>query len=367
MPLRNSRRIESVSALQKRRNRSIWTVTHKLALVAIAAGMACIELSSSSRADDKPLSTEKPAGVGLIVRAFHNRDDLSDDFAQMIAVDPESGECRRVYSVSALGHMSPDGRHIVYWKRSGEDAKEPLGIYVQDTEGDAPPRLILDRQGDPCWSHTGQKVVVSVEVGERKYETWRVNVDGSAPTKLPVPDTDLVLDCSDDGNWLAARTLGGEPDHRGRLTLFRPDGTDYRALTEGSAAGDRFVIPSISPDAHQVAYVDVTTKEAIRTSRLYIVNVDGKNRREIHVPFEPHTTALVRWAPDGKRLAVNAIRHVTRTSSIGVLDIGSQTFRKLAVVVPAPPPLATPEDASKAQHRGQPNIEKWFLNILDWR
>jgi hypothetical protein len=51
--------------------------------------------------------------VGLILHASHMRDDVSDQFAQMVAVDPESGECRRVYSVVTHGRMSIDGRQIV--------------------------------------------------------------------------------------------------------------------------------------------------------------------------------------------------------------------------------------------------------------
>jgi Tol biopolymer transport system component len=241
------------------------------------------------------------------------------------------------------------------------------GLYVQDLAEDAPPRLIFDRQGNPSWSHNGQKVVVSVKVGEQKFETWRVDVDGTAPIKLPVPDTDIVFDCSDDGNWFAARTMGGEPACRGRLTLFHPDGTGHRSLTEGSAAGDRFVIPRISPDARQVAYTEIITKNDIRTSRLYVVDVDGKNRRQIPVPFEPDTTAQVCWAPDGKRLAVNAINLLANSSWIGVVDIEHQSFRKLPVVVQSPAPVPTPEEALKPQNRGQPDIEIWYLRTCDWR
>ena len=335
--------------------------------VAVAAATVILLLASSTRADDKPPGKENAPGVGLILHASHMRDDVSDQFAQMVAVDPESGECRRVYSVVTHGRMSVDGRQIVYWKRSGRDAQERPGIYIQDTAEDAPPRLIFDRQGNPSWSHQGQKVVVSVDVGERKYETWRFNVDGTAPTKLPVPETDLVFDCSDDGNWLAARTMSGDPALRGRLTLFHPDGGGHRALTEGSAAGDRFVIPRISPDARQVAYTEIITKKEIRTSRLCIVDVDGNNLRQIAVPFEPDITAQVCWAPDGKRLAVNAINLSASSAWIGIVDIERQSFRKLPVVVQTLPRLAPLEEALEPPNRGQPEFEGWFLRICDWR
>ena len=367
MLTRRMRRLQVVTAAGERANRSVRYVRCRPALVAIADVILSLLLMSATRAQDKPSGKEIAQSVGLILHASHVRDDISDDFAQMVAIDPETGEFRCVYSVTTHGRMAADGRHIVYWKRPGRDAQEPPGIYVQDTTEGVPPRLIFDRQGYPSWSHQGQKVVVSVDVGERKYETWRVNVDGTAPTKLPVPETDLVFDCSDDGNWLAARTMSGEPALRGRLTLFHPDGAGHRALTEGSAAEDRFVIPRISPDARQVAYTEIITKKEIRTSRLYIVDVDGKNRLEIQVPFDPDTTAQVCWAPDGKRLAVNAIDLQAHTAWIGVVDIEPRRFRKLPVVVRTLPPLAIPENALQPQNRVQPNVESWFLRICDWR
>ena len=75
----------------------------------------------------------------------------------------------------------------------------------------------------------------------RTFETWRVNADGTGRTRLPIPEADLVLDCSRDGTWLATRTIGGEPAHKGRLTLVHPDGTGARYLTEGSANDDLFL------------------------------------------------------------------------------------------------------------------------------
>jgi Tol biopolymer transport system component len=353
-----------------RRQRGIQsglTVACGLPFVSIAGCVAIVLVAWAVRADDKLAGDEATPGVGLILRALHFRDDVSDDFVQMVAVDPNTGECRRVYSVATLGNLSPDGRHIVYWKRSGDDAQEPLGIYVQDTEEDAPPKLILKREGYPSWSHGGQKVVVSVELREGKYETWRVNVDGTAPAKLSVPETDLVFNSSNDGIWLAARTLGGDPAHWGRLTLFHPDGTGHRALTSGSAAKDRFTIARMSPDARLVAYTEVTTRNDIRTSRVYIVDVDGKDLRQIPIPFEPHTTAEICWSPDGKRLAVGATQHTTRTTWIGVVDLERQTFRQLPVIVQAPAPLVITEAGVGAPKPGNPAIERWFLNIRDWR
>src|SRR5262249_23061427 len=140
-----------------------------------------------------------------------------------------------------------------------------------------------------------------------QFETWRVNVDGSGRTRLPIPEGDLVLDASHDGNWLATRTLAGDPRHRGRLTLVHPDGTGARYLTEGSAKGDRFSIFKIAPDSRRVAYAEMTTVEKVQHAELFIVDIDGQHRRRIPTDFEPGTTVTICWSPEGSRLALNLI------------------------------------------------------------
>ena len=118
-----------------------------------------------------------------------------------------------------------------------------------------------------------------------KFETWRVNADGTGRSKLPIPETDLVLDCSRDGTWLADADHGRRPEPHGRLTLIHPDGTGARNLTEGSAKGDVFSIFKISPDGRQVAYAEIKTMADVRHSELFIVDIDGKRRRRIPTTF----------------------------------------------------------------------------------
>ena len=107
-----------------------------------------------------------------------------------------------------------------------------------------------------------------------RWETWRVNADGTGRVKLPIPDSLLVLDASPDGAWLAARDVG-DAKHWARLTLIHPDGTGTRHLTEGSARKDVFPIFRFSPDGREIAYVEVRTVDGVRTSRLFLVDIDG--------------------------------------------------------------------------------------------
>ena len=162
--------------------------------------------------------------------------------------------------------------------------------------------------------------------GPNRFETWRVNADGSGRTRLPIPEGDLVLDASRDGTWLATRTMGGDPRHRGRLTLVHPDGTGARYLTEGSAKDDRFSIFKIAPDGRSVAYAEITTVDKVRHAELFIVDIDGRHRRRIPTHFEPGTTVNVCWSPDGSRLALNIIDGENKQGSIVLVDLDGPNY-----------------------------------------
>jgi Tol biopolymer transport system component len=141
----------------------------------------------------------------------------------------------------------------------------------------------------------------------------------------------LVLDASPDGSWLAARDVGPDSKHWGRLTLVRPDGTGAHHLTEGSASKDLFTIFRFSPDGREIAYVEVRTVDGVRTSRLFLVDLEGKDRRELPVALERGATAVPAWSPDGSRLALGLAGD--QTSAIAVVDRDGKNFRKL----PLPP------------------------------
>ena len=125
--------------------------------------------------------------------------------------------------------------------------------------------------------------------------------------------------------------------------LVHPDGTGARYLTEGSANDDLFSIFKISPDGRHVAYIEIKTVNDIRHSRLFVVDIDGKNRREIPITFEPGTTVGVWWSPDGSRLALNLLNGQTKEGSIALVDLDGSNYRKLSL-----PP------------------GRWNLHVCDW-
>ena len=325
-----------------------------LAVAVLTVGIGLLAISTAAAPPKWPsanaaakIAPQVP-GAEIIVRAS----DFSghsgpEGFHGIVAIQPESGKWRTIHRGLELapGRVSPDGRYFLYSTQNRRLPENEIGIWIYDMSGKLPARRIFERMGEPFWSNNGQQVVIGLPVDEKyeNYESWRVNADGTGRTKLPVPGTDLVLDCSPDGTWLATRTLSGEPRHRGRFSLIHPDGTGARHLTEGSVNNDLFSIFRISPDGRNVAYVEVRTVNGLRHCRLFVVDIEGKNRREIPIDFEPGTTVVPHWSPDGSRLALKLFDS-DNNGSIALVDLDGSHYRKLA----APP-------------------GRWNLYICDWK
>jgi len=300
--------------------------------------------------DAKAVEARKGGTGEIIVRAADmsgSPERREEAFMGIAAIDPETGKWRTIYKGLSDGPISPDGRYMVYSIRGLNLDKSQIGVWVHDLKSQTQGRRIFLRRGFPLWSHNGQKVVISVPLDNqpRKFETWRVNVNGTDQTKLPVPETDFVVDCSRDGNWLAAWSQGGDPNHRGRLTLIHPDGTGARWLTEGSAkSGVSSASFKISPDGRSVAYAEMTTEGNASNARLYVVNTEGRQRREIPIKFEPDTLVTMHWSPDGARLALALMNPQTREASLALVNLDGSNYRNLSL-----PP------------------GKWNLLVCDWQ
>ncbi|WP_406699330.1 hypothetical protein V5E97_10705 [Singulisphaera sp. Ch08] len=316
----------------------------------------CLALSVAAhyaRANDDQPREGRRGGGELIVRASEMSPGNPDRrFMGMVAIDPRTARWRTLYEGPEFGPLSPDSRYMLVSQFHPDLAEKKDGIWVYDLKGEKPPRRVFPRKGYPLWSHDGDKLVIAAEVSEKpdggknvsKFETWLIDADGTGRTRLPIPDEDYVLDCSRDDAWLATRTLGEGSDHWGRLTLVHPDGTGSRTLTEGSAKQNLFSIFKISPDSRSVAYVEVRVEKGVRKSRLFVVDIEGKHRRELPVNFESDTSALLCWSLDGSDLALGLINHATKEGSIGLVDLAVGDFRKLTL-----PP------------------GRWNLHLYDWR
>ncbi len=307
------------------------------AVLTVGAGMLAIVAAGAAPQDQRAGGTVKAtagvAGGEIIIRAVGiAQDAAAEGFQGITAIDPETGKWRSIYKGLTMrpGPISPDGRYIVHARQGPDLSPDEIGVWTYDMKRERPPRRIFDRYGVALWTNNGRQVVIATHLGERwdKIETWRVNADGTGLTKLPIPENDQVFYCSADGTWFATRTASGAPRNWGRLTLIRWDGTGARKLTQGSASDDRLLFPRISPNGQRVAYLEVKTLENLRRSRLFVADIDGKNRRDIPIAFEPETTVGVCWSPDGLRLAVSMTNR-NQEGTIAVVNQDGTNFHKI--------------------------------------
>jgi Tol biopolymer transport system component len=272
-------------------------------------------------------------------------EDYQESHSDMvIAIDPDTGNWQKITDHGRTVRVSPDRQTLVF-SRNRE-------IWNCDTRGSNSPRRISDKSGQPIWSPDGKYLVATKPefvAGRWKTETWRMDADGSNPTRLPVPDTDWVNDWSPDGQWFAVGT-DRHPPHGAsyQIYLMKTDGTQQRRLTAGRLnASSRFC-----PDGRKIVYICQTAKGE---NSIWVVDVDGQNAREILTEVDLATPHGVFWSPDGKRLAVILIHPWEK----GQMKPGVPTNFRIQIM---------DADGHNRQELKLANAESMFIDSCgDWR
>jgi Tol biopolymer transport system component len=192
--------------------------------------------------------------------------------------------------------LHPDGKALVYSiaAHAAKDNTRITELWIGDVEGRNRRLLASGRGAWPVWSPDGEGIIASTVKDKkmRDVEAWRMNGDGSNPTRMQLPASELVWDWSADGKWFV--TLSGSDD---QIYVMRPDGTERRRLTKGGF--DRN--PRFAPDSRRIVYS--RQQRGSLSFSLRMVDLDGRNDREL---FRPEGVVLWShcWSPDGRHLAV---------------------------------------------------------------
>lgn len=266
-------------------------------LGACVGGLAALGLRTA-RAADRP-------GSRLFVYAVIDAGQGSS--RGIYEVDPSHGTWRRVLDDGTpTARVSPDGRKVatIVSARQGEQER---GVWVGDIEAGTPPEHVTDLVGRPFWSPDGSELIVSGSGSQAvavrgTYETWRIRADGSDRKRLPVAETDIVLDWSPEGDWLLVnshRDGAGDDYALNPVYCLHPDGTEERLVTPG---GVPRVLHRFTLGGRKVIYFSVD--EPKDHNDLWIVDRDGKNARVLVAEREREAPWQGLFSPDGERLAV---------------------------------------------------------------
>ena len=276
----------------------------------------------------EPAATQGPGT--LIVRASRMSDQgFGDAFNGLITINPETGDRHTIYRGRSLGQISPDGRFVVSTPIKTPKGGFGMGVWIHDIQGKQAPRRIFDRHGESYWSHDGRKVVITSSIDKNTQENWIVDADGTNLTRLPIPDTDVVTDCSRDGAWLATRTHAFNSPHRGRQTLVRLDGSSSRRLSEGQDGNPHPISTRFSPDGRSIACVEHVMEGKEGKIRVSVEDLDGKARRTLPLETRGDGLVSVTWSPDASRLAIEVMDNTNRTSYISIVNRDGTGLRRL--------------------------------------
>jgi Tol biopolymer transport system component len=214
----------------------------------------------------------------------------------IIAIDPATGKWQKITDDGHCGRVSPDRLTLVFNRGISSE------IWNCDTGGTNNPAKISDKSGRPIWSPDGKYLVATkAEILDDRWkdETWRMEAPyGANPVQLAIPETDSVEDWSADGQWFVTCSDRHPPHGSGyQLYIMKTDGTQQRRLTKGGLnCYSRF-----SPDGCWIVYTHQTGKDG---NSIWVVDMDGKNAKEIIKEVDLASPDSAFWSPDGKQLAV---------------------------------------------------------------
>jgi Tol biopolymer transport system component len=270
--------------------------------------------------------SNKSVGKGTIyVYAWEEGDGRSGIVRGIFALDPERLTWTKVAeqsdskSYDTYFRVSRDGRFLAFARRaSNGPPDEVVGVSIRDLARDGAIRKLDGVGGNPIWSPDGKQLLIMVGKGDipgtnmSNMEAWAENIDGSAPKKLRIPETDQVDDWSPDGSWVLTCSHR-DKDVGYQIYRMRLDGTDARRLTT-TGIGVLNLDGRISPDGRQIAYFRIGDRQ----SGIWVMNADGSDPHRIFEAKEGAIPGGPAWSPDGLRIAVAV--HAERRHEKGYLQ-----------------------------------------------
>jgi TolB protein len=201
---------------------------------------------------------------------------------------------------------SPDGKAIVFTRFRKGYNEGPADLMVYDRERGTIRTLVSDGSDNinlpgSTWNHNTNQIVFSSS-REPHDEIYLINADGNLGGEVKITDRVHQVayepSLSPDGRWVVFETHEIDVEGNGIITKYKMDGTEpYQKLTD---VNNDCRQPNWSPDGQHILY------QALNDNQwdIWIMNYDGKNRRQITSGSGDKTDAS--FSPDGQWIVYSA-------------------------------------------------------------
>jgi TolB protein len=191
---------------------------------------------------------------------------------------------------------SPDGKRIVY----ASDDQNGRGLFLMDADGRNVKRLTHGPDEGATWSPDGKTIVFTHYVNRSATQLIAIRVDDPAPDHARRELTDATAFNASAAWALDGKAIAFDSNRTGagfRVYRMDPDGKNVRDLSQSdNPRGNTFA--AWSPDGKRIAFADWAPDQ---TLQIFVMDADGKNKKQL--TKEGIFNTYVAWSPDGKTLA----------------------------------------------------------------
>jgi TolB protein len=180
-------------------------------------------------------------GFSLVVATFRTGD------TEIFRVDPDTGDARNLSRSPGSSERYPSCSRDGRWIAFNSDRDGTHNLFVMDGDGSGVRQL----------THEKSPVVAGMQ-------SWTA-----------------------DGRWIYFGLFGGGPP---RMCRIHPDGSGFEVIHRGG------IDPAVSPDGKMVVFA----KELPGGHRLFAVDGDGRNERQLTTHGNRFAGVHAAWSPDGR-------------------------------------------------------------------